>query len=586
MAPPSPSSARTPRLYTIGTWRVGRPAYLDQLKLLQVRKLIDVRGNPRAGRQEDLKRSKQLEAALASAGIAYEYWGSHLGEDSLEAEHRAGLVKACRQLAASAQAETLCLLGHLHEPQGCHRLQVCGELLKLVGSQGLSIKHLLWKDHLTVRQVDHGEVAEEAAAVLQFFNERWLRAEKLREGRAGPEAGEKLTIVAWKDFDPQMFSDGHARRFLLPFDTELLWYPHWLSQKSADELQAAVFGNVTFLHPTYVFQDPSGGFASTLIKRGQVRICGDDCPGALGAEPLQPWSEDLLRRVEDAAGTAFNCFVANHYANGRVVINWHSDSGPGDDEGLGPNPRIGSVSLGVTRTFSLKSKRAVDGRMVHLDVPLTHGSLLAMGRNSQTHWLHCLPADEHCRGERLNLTFRFFARQSTKHIEGVEHNHEWEAAPGSVRVLLHRGRCGRPVHVDIPGGVTARQLPRFLSTVLPGWRGHAEVSLRRAGQEWQPLQADVEVVEALQTLAGDAGTRPEVLVAGAGASGQAPDLAVGKGGKSCAPALGKGSHGQPSWSSGRWRPRGEGKGPDAACGRRWCRAGKGSGKAGATVAAT
>merc|ERR1712187_837915 len=104
------------------------------------------------------------------------------------------------------------------------------------------------------------------------------------------------------------------------------------------------------------------------------------------SQSLETWSEELLRRVEDAADCAFNCFVANHYANGRVVINWHSDSGPGDDEGLGPNPNIGSVSLGAERHFSLKSKRPVHGSIVHIDIPLTHGSLLVMGKNSQTHW--------------------------------------------------------------------------------------------------------------------------------------------------------------------------------------------------------
>merc|ERR1719281_2126424 len=103
--------------------------------------------------------------------------------------------------------------------------------------------------------------------------------------------------------------------------------------------------------------------------------------------------------------------------------------------------------------------------MVHLDIPLTHGSLLVMGKNSQTHWLHALPADERCTEERINLTFRFYARESTKHIEGMEHNHEWEAAAGSTRVKLHRGRCGRPVLVDVPNGLIARQAPKYLSSV-------------------------------------------------------------------------------------------------------------------------
>merc|ERR1719329_851729 len=101
--------------------------------------------------------------------------------------------------------------------------------------------------------------------------------------------------------------------------------------------------------------------------------------------------------------------------------------------------------------------------MANLDIPLTHGSLLIMGINSQTHWLHSLPADETVNKERYNLTFRFYARQSTKHIEGVEHNHEWEAAKGSTRVLLHRTGFGRPVLVDIPDDLLVHQVTKYMS---------------------------------------------------------------------------------------------------------------------------
>lgn len=506
-------------LYTIGTWRVSLSAYLDQLKKLGVAKLIDVRGNPNAGRQEDLKRSRQFEQALSKVGIVYEYWGRELGEDAMEASVSDRFQKSCAQLLAIARSQTVCLLGHLHEPQGCHRLYLCEQLLSKACDKQLVVRHLLWKDHVAVRQLEHAKVVAEATAVCRFFEENWARAEQQRAARACPDPKLQLKTVSWNKFDSTLLSDGHAYRFLLPFDTELLWYPHWLASREADELMDCVFQKVTFLHPTYVFQDPNGGFANTLIKRGQVRICGDDCPGAVAAEPLKPWSDLLLRRVEDATGTPFNCFVANHYANGRVVINWHSDSGPGDDEGLGPNPHIGSISLGAERTFSMKSKRPWDGRIVHFDIPLTHGSLLFMGKNSQTHWLHCLPVDEACRTERLNLTFRFFARESTKHIEGVEHNHEWETALGSVRVLLHRGRYGRPILVDIPSDLMAHQLPRFLSTVLPGHRGPMDVSIRSPGAEWQALGPQTEVAKAAAAVAQQQGEIPEVqVVSGRGAT--------------------------------------------------------------------
>lgn len=555
-------------LFTIGTWRVGLPAYLDQLKSLGVQRLVDVRGNPQAGRQDELKRSRQFENALWNAGITYEYWGRELGEDAFDSNASSEFAKTCGQLLSIARQEVVCLLGHLHEPQGCHRLQLCEEILKTASSSfaSIAVVHLLWRDHLEVRQLQHAEVAAEAAEVLQFFDTRWNQAEEARANRNAPDPSQQVRTVDWKDFDPKMFSDGQSHRFLLPFDTELLWYPKWLSQSEADKLMETVFDNVTFLHPTYFFQDPDGGHATTLIKRGQVRVCGNDCPGAVASEPIQPWSSDLMRNVEDSAGTAFNCFVANHYANGRVVINWHSDSGPGDDEGLGPNPRIGSVSLGAPRTFCLKSKRKVNGRMVHLDIPLTHGSLLFMGQNSQTHWLHSLPADDACHAERINLTFRFFARNSTKHVEGVEHNHEWEAAAGSTRVLLHRPGHGRQVLLDVPGGVTVERLPRFLSAVLPARRGPADVSIRACpGGEWSaPLPRAADVGAAVAAAAARSkGGHPEVrLVGRAGAkgggkegAGRAGAKGGGRGGKSRDEAST-----QAAQAGGRWRQRQAGYG--------------------------
>jgi len=379
------------------------------------------------------------------------------------------------------------------------------------------------------------------------------QAESVRKARGVQDPRASLVTVEWQDFKPGYFQDNVARRFLLPFDTELLWYPHWLSWEEANELEKTVRENVTFLHPTYMFQEPGGGFTRTLIKRGQMRICDiDECPGAVAAAPLEPWSRSLLCAVGDAADTALNCFVANHYSNGRVVINWHSDSGPGDDEGLGPNPHIGSISLGADRTFALKSKRPLGGKMVHLDIPLTHGSLLVMGHNSQTHWLHALLPDENCKHDRINLTFRFYARESTKHIEGMEHNHEWEAAPGSTRVKLHRGRFGRPVLVDIPDDLITEQLTRYLSSVLHGFRGRTQISIKDRRGQWVPVADGASVVNAIkQTSSGDS----------------VPDLQVIPGGDST--RRNAGGHAQASSAAGWWNNAST---PPAAAKGRWARA--------------
>jgi len=153
-------------LYTIGTWRVSREAYLNVFKALGIQQLVDVRGNPRAGRQEELKRSQDFERALASVGVSYEYWGRELGEDSVEGSANEGLLRTVGQLVSQTNHQAVCLLGHLHEPQGCHRLKLCELMLGTKAATDLKVIHLLWEDHKDVKQLQHSTVASEAAEVL------------------------------------------------------------------------------------------------------------------------------------------------------------------------------------------------------------------------------------------------------------------------------------------------------------------------------------------------------------------------------------------------------------------------------------
>ena len=60
-----------------------------------------------------------------------------------------------------------------------------------------------------------------------------------------------------------------------------------------------------------------------------------------------PWT-DLLAEIRDRtgalAGTHFNSVLLNLYRDGRDGVAWHAD----DEPELGPEPTIGSVSLGAT----------------------------------------------------------------------------------------------------------------------------------------------------------------------------------------------------------------------------------------------
>lgn len=184
-------------------------------------------------------------------------------------------------------------------------------------------------------------------------------------------------------------------------------------------------------HPTYLFQTPSGVTDEKINRKGQAKICDDftfrvqytskrDRHERYDVMAFEPWSKRLLQQVEAASESVFNAIWLNHYRDGTVTIQWHTDG----DDGLGPNAIIGSLSLGSARTFGFKSKRpwtapsrsqagpsSIAPRIIHINFPLFHGSLLVMGRNSQTHWLHAVPAMEGVRRERTNLTFRFYARK-------------------------------------------------------------------------------------------------------------------------------------------------------------------------------
>jgi len=117
------------------------------------------------------------------------------------------------------------------------------------------------------------------------------------------------------------------------------------------------------------------------------------------------WPPDLLdvrRRVEQVTGATFNGVLLNLYRDGSDSMGRHADAEPE----LGTNPLVASVSLGAVRSFVLRHRSGEDKRAIDL----THGSLLVMGGTLQHHWVHELPKTKQPVGERINLTFRNFAR--------------------------------------------------------------------------------------------------------------------------------------------------------------------------------
>jgi alkylated DNA repair dioxygenase AlkB len=115
-----------------------------------------------------------------------------------------------------------------------------------------------------------------------------------------------------------------------------------------------------------------------------------------------PWTE-VLAEIRDRTGmvaeTEFNSVLLNLYRDGQDSVGWHAD----DEPELGPEPTIGSVSLGATRRFHLRPK---DGSLETVSVELHHGDVLVMRGPMQRAWQHQLPKTQRAVGPRINLTFR------------------------------------------------------------------------------------------------------------------------------------------------------------------------------------
>lgn len=546
------------KVYTLGTWRVSREVYLWQLSSLDVKLLVDVRGNPKAGREEQLFKGKDFTKALLTIGVRYEYWGDRLGEDQM-CDGQEELQRVLKGLFASAPQGPICILGHMHEPHKCHRLHLCDLL-----PQGLSVQHLMWEDHRQTKSMSHLEAKTLYNRWVSYFNEclerekqkrgsssKWRRhSQHKRLGEAEAAAlAKSLPVLSWESTSSaeweERLRDGKAYRLRLPWDTEILWYPHFLTENEADELEDTVTEKITMYHPTYLFQTPSGVTQETVNRKGQARICDDfnfgiqydssrDKSMLYVSQKMEPWTRSLMHRIEDASESVFNAIWFNHYRDGTVTIHWHTDG----NEGLGPDPIIGSLSIGATRDFAFKSKRkwhglrpAKDGSMrkssgiIHLTLPLFHGSLCVMGKNSQRHWLHAVPAMEGIRRERTNLTFRFWALEGFETIDDAEAHSNDAATKRQYRLrvvpsatLLQRmaasgaARC-RPVIVDSPRDATlsvGEMLKRLQDHVLSPLEIEVVLALPepvdRVGAEvggnggFEILQNDSVLLEELERL--------------------------------------------------------------------------------------
>ena len=116
------------------------------------------------------------------------------------------------------------------------------------------------------------------------------------------------------------------------------------------------------------------------------------------AAPFPSVVSPLRNLAEELAGSTFNTVLLNQYRDGRDSVSWHAD----DEDVLGENPVIASLTFGAERRFHLRHKKT--GERISIDLP--HNSALIMSGETQQCWVHQLPKTARQVGPRINLTFR------------------------------------------------------------------------------------------------------------------------------------------------------------------------------------
>jgi alkylated DNA repair dioxygenase AlkB len=185
---------------------------------------------------------------------------------------------------------------------------------------------------------------------------------------------------------------------LLPKDGTVFYYGHMMP------LQDANFYLENLLETIDWKNDEAVIFGKLIITKRKVAWYGDTTFSYTYSKRSKQaliWTTELLALktlVEAKTGETYNSCLLNLYHTGTEGMGWHSDA----EKNLKKNGAIASVSFGAERKFTFKHKNSKET----VSQNLSHGSLLVMKEDTQTHWQHRLPPTTRITTPRVNLTFR------------------------------------------------------------------------------------------------------------------------------------------------------------------------------------
>jgi alkylated DNA repair dioxygenase AlkB len=175
----------------------------------------------------------------------------------------------------------------------------------------------------------------------------------------------------------------------------------FLTKQEADYLYSRLLKEIPWTQVKYY--KPERGYIITprltwVAGFHQKKLYPLDYHGGYIPNEIPPWLCELKDVIEEYLNQKYNFILFSWYRDENDFIAYHSDN----ENFLGYNPNIASISVGGNRPFCLKNKITNQIQSFNLN----HGDLFVMQNNCQRDYLHSIPKQSYKCTPRLSLTFR------------------------------------------------------------------------------------------------------------------------------------------------------------------------------------